>query len=192
MRRGIIAAVLMLIVAIARAAELKVDSVDGGSVITELSSGIKVNEGSSLHRTFVTINDISSPVQLQGSGIIVTFENSRYSFAGHGNASAAEALSAFEVRHVLFGMFGERIKTLSAEEVRDLEKASSFYLGHEEWNATEGQVSDLLTVVSFVASVRTASGRVWHCDLKKISEAIGQLNLSLGSESKALDAPSRP
>jgi hypothetical protein len=168
------------------AGDLKIDAADGGSVVTDLGHGIQVNKGSSLHRSFVTINDVTAPVQLQDTGVTVSFssELSRYSFTRGGRVSAAEALSAFEVRHVLFGMFGEWIRTVSGQEVVDVEKASSFDL-HEEsaWTADETQVSRLLTVVSFVANARTTSGRVWHSDTKRISDAIAQLNLSLGSES---------
>jgi hypothetical protein len=53
---------------------------DGGSVVTDLGYNIKVNKNSSLHRSWVVLNDPGCPVQLNGAGIATAFGNREYSY----------------------------------------------------------------------------------------------------------------
>src|SRR4051812_14485648 len=152
-------------------AQVKVDVTDGGSVVTTLSRGIEVNEGSSLTRSFVTINDVSAPVALQQAGIGTVYEGRGYNFVPKGDMTPREPITAVEVRFVLFDMFGQLIRTVSLTKVRDL-GADKKPLTEAAWYASEANVRDLLTVASFVAYVRTASGKVWRFNEKKIGEEL--------------------
>jgi len=161
-------------------AQIKVDVTDGGSVITTLSRGIQVNDGSSLKRSFVTINDLSAPITLQQAGVATVYEGRAYNFIPKGDMTPREPITAVEVRFVLFDMFGQLMKTVSLTRVRDF-GTDSKPLSEGGWYASEGNVRELLTVASFVAYVRTASGKVWRYDAKRVGEELQKLNLRIAA-----------
>jgi hypothetical protein len=154
---------------------LKIDVGDGGPVITELGYNIKVNKDSSLHRSFVTINAPACPAQLTGAGVTSKYGSNNYAFSGTGTP-----ITAFEIRLVLFDMFGGRLKTLSGTHVVDLGASAPFELSKAgSWYASGNEVSELLTVAAFVANVRTAAGKVWHFNDKRVTDELVKLNLKI-------------
>ncbi len=116
------------------------------------------------------------------SGVNTRYQRERYAFVPVGTLTPSEPLSAIEVRYVLYGVFGTRIKTLSGTEVRDLPAGAEYSLADTgTWYAFENEVSDFLTVVSFVANARTATGKVWRFSDKKIGDEIAKLNLKVSA-----------
>jgi hypothetical protein len=158
---------------------VKTETADGGTVLTELGYNITVNKGSSLHRSFVTINDSDCPAELNGSGVTTKYANDRYSFVPAGFLFPSQPLTAFEVRFVLFDMFGARMKTLSDTSVADVKPSPIALVDSGTWFADENEVQSVLTVASFVANARTASGKVWHFNDKKITDELTRLNLKI-------------
>ena len=74
--------------------------------------------------------------------------------------------------------------TLSKTEVKDLDVDDEVILSEmrshmrragADWEANWHDVSELLTVVSFVAHVRTREGVVWRYDEDAISERLREL-----------------
>ena len=156
---------------------------DGGSVVTDLGYEIQVNKGSSLHRSFVTINDPAAPLTLQNVGVATKYAGNRYDFRATGALLPREPIQAVEVRIVLFDVFGGRMKTLSATHVTDLQAQPVVIERWGTWYAWENDVSEFLTSVAFVANVRTASGHVWHFNDKRVGEELAKLNLKVTSGS---------
>jgi hypothetical protein len=164
------------------AQNIKISKVDGGSVITELGYGIKVNKNSLLHRTWIILNDSSCPIQLINSGINTKFSKREYSYKAMGEIKTSEIISAFSIRFILYDIFGRHIKTLSATEVTDIQANSSFQLEDiGSWRAWENEVSELLTIVSFVANVRTETGMIWRFNDKAITEELDKIQLQFTS-----------
>ena len=162
---------------------IKVTTLDGGSVVTELTYGIKVNRGSSLRRTWVVLNDPRSPVQLKGVGVLTRYKsNGGYSYIPTGSLSAREAISAIEVRFLLFDVFGEHIKPLSGDEVTEILANKPFKVGEiGSWRAWESDVSALLTVVAFVGHVRTKTGTIWRYNSGAIEKELNKIRLKVTS-----------
>ncbi len=162
---------------------IKVTTLDGGSVVTELTYGIKVNRGSSLRRTWVVLNDPRSPVQLKGVGVLTRYKsNGGYSYIPTGSLSAREAISAIEVRFLLFDVFGEHIKTLSGDEVTEILANKPFKVEEiGSWRAWESDVSALLTVVAFVGHVRTKTGTIWRYNSGAIEKELNKIRLKVTS-----------
>lgn len=160
-------------------AQITVTKTEGSSVVTKLSMGIKVNDGSSLIREKITINDAQCPVQLNNVGIQPIYSSSRsnYTFNPEGNLVTKEPIVALEVYHVLYDVFGEYIKTLSNTEVLDV-------LGQHDiskssiWYASENDISNYFSCVSYVANVRTKNGQLWHYDFKAIKDQLDLLKIS--------------
>lgn len=182
MSRVVVFVVAILVTGAAVGQELTTDIVDGGSVQTDLGYDIKVNKGSSLHRSFAVINDPAAPAQLSSAGIMTKYGRDRYSFAPVGTLNPSAALSAVEVRFVLYDVFGERIKTLAGTHVVDMPAQSPVSLSEVgTWYAFENEVSELLTVVAFVANARMADGKVWRANEKKLGDALAKLNVKVTS-----------
>jgi len=166
----------------ANAQAIVVTSTDGGSVVTDLGYGIRVNKNSSLRRAWVTMNDPSCPVQLSGAGVTTGYGDREYNFIPAGSCEASESVSALEVRYLLYDVFGEHMKTLSGTDVSDRPANLAFPLKDSgEWRAWENEVSELLTVVTFIAQVRTTSGKVWRYQEKAIGGELAKMRLQLSA-----------
>lgn len=155
--------------------QLAVNKINGGSVITKLGMGIKVNDGSTLTRDFIIINAANCPLQLSDVGINTAYTNS-YNFVPVGTIAPKEPITAYEVHHVLYNIFGEHIKTLSNQSITDINAATGFSK-YSAWYASENNVSEYLICVSYVANVRTSNGTIWHYDYKGIQAELDKIKL---------------
>jgi len=153
------------------ARNLTIQSSDGGSAVTEWSSDIAVNKGSTLHRRWYVINDFTCPVNLGVVGIKPAYL-SGYSgscrFNPVGDLTAKVALSAVEVIFAQFDIWGNRERNLSATEIRDLQAGEGFKI-KGSWYASEDDVSEQLTSVAFVRNAMIADGKIWRADLDKVA-----------------------
>lgn len=158
-------------------AQITLSNKEGSSVVTKLSMGIKVNEGSTLKRQQITINDGSCPIQLNDIGVETSYSSSSYSFKPVGNFTAKEPIVAYEVHHVIYDVFGEHMKTLSNTEITDIEGQKDFSKW-SSWYASENNVSHYYICVSYVANVRTKSGSLWRYKYKNIKEQLSKLEIA--------------
>ena len=145
---------------------------------------VKLNERSSLHRTWTVLNDPSCPVQLIGAGIATSYQPSgysgRYLFRATGSAKTSKTVQALQIRYLLYDVFGTHLRTLSNIEVTDLPAGATYILSESgDWSASETEVSQLLTVVAFVAQVRGEDGSVWRYSQKAIEEELGRVRLTV-------------
>ena len=83
------------------------------------------------------------------------------------------------------GNFSARLgfdELLSDTLVQDIAVGETIQLGQKgSWRASENEVEELFTVVSFVAQVRTADGKVWRYDERAVTEQLQKIKLKLGS-----------
>lgn len=161
---------------------LQISEADGGSIVTKLGYGIEVNKGSSLHRRWFVLNDPTAPVQLASAGISTVYKSSSiggdYEYVPVGSINAAQPISAYEIRYLLFDVWGEHMRTLSATNIVDMTGTRSTDKDGM-WRAWENDVSQMQTVVAFVARVRTADGRVWQYDPGALLRSIDQVKVKL-------------
>jgi len=153
---------------------------DGGSVVTDLGYNIRVNDGASLKRTWVILNDDAAPAKLNNVGIATSYNDRSYTFSARGELGALEALSAVEIRVLLFDVFGNHMKTLSSTKVTDLALGDEI-LGENlgRWRGFENEVSEFLTSVSFIAHAHTMEGRVWRYDSEAIEQRLNEIQLQV-------------
>ncbi len=161
------------------AQDIQTTNLDGGSVVTDLGDDIKINKGSSLHRTWTVLNDPSCPIQLSDAGIQTLYEyRLGYDFRATGSAKTSKAVQAFEIRYLLYDVFGGHIRTLSSTEIKDLPSGATHRLV-QSWHPVEGEVSQLLNVVAFVAQVRGEDGRIWRFNQKAVADELGRIQLKV-------------
>jgi hypothetical protein len=180
--RTVLAVVLSVVmIPVGGVAQVEASRVDGGSVITDLGFNIRINAESALNRTWVVLNDPSSPVSLEGVGVSTIYEDRAYRYQPSGVITTSEAITAVQIRVVLYDVFGNHIKTLTGTEVRDLPLGSELAASDiGTWRAFEPEVIRFLTAVSFVAGVRTASGAVWRYDEDAIVDQLRRIDLETG------------
>jgi hypothetical protein len=157
---------------------LQVREEDGGSVIVRTANGF-LNQSSSLKRKWVVIDDLSSPARLSRIGVFIRFDEKEqmHFLVPVGTVSPTRAISAVEVRYLLFDIWGEHLSTMTL--TRLLDTSTSVEVRDNGWPAWESEVSQLVTVVAFVARVRTADGQVWSYDAEKLVPQIQSLGLSV-------------
>src|SRR5207247_1598784 len=98
----------------------------GGSVTTTLGYGIRVNPNSSLNREWITAHDSVAPIDFDGTvGVTTVYKTGGEYSSGQYNYHASVTLlfkqdvAAFQIRFVLFDVWGEFTKTLSYTEIED-------------------------------------------------------------------------
>lgn len=170
-------AVFCLFYSIVSFSQLTVSKKQGSSVVTKLGMGIKVNDGSSLNREQITINDAICPVQLSDVGVETSYSSSSYSFKPTGSFTTKEPIVAYEVIHLIYNVFGEHIKTLSNTGITDIDGQKDFSKW-ASWYASGNNVSEYLTCVSYVANVRTKSGVIWHYNFKELKEQLNKIEIT--------------
>jgi hypothetical protein len=104
--------------------QITVTKSNGGRMIVATYGNVtQLNDGSSLNRDWVILNDAKCPLQLGNDIGINTVYNSdtrSFRFGPTGKVTASEGISAYEIHHVLYNVFGEHISTLSNVEINDL------------------------------------------------------------------------
>jgi hypothetical protein len=152
--------------------------VNGGSVVTKLSMGISVNASSSLTREWIVINDEKCPVQLKDVGINSAYVSSDYRFVPSGNIIISEPIVAYEIHHVLYDVFGGHIKSLNNLDISDMSGTIDLKKSSGAWYATENQISEYLSCVSYVAAVRTTTGVIWRFKPELIKQELSKIQIA--------------
>lgn len=158
-------------------AQLTTSKVNGGTVITKLGMGVSVNAGSTLTREWIVLNDEKCPVQLKDVGINAIYISSGYSFNPSGTISLLEPIVAYEIHHVLYDVFGGHIKSLSNMNIADISGTTDLKKSGS-WYASENQISEYLSCVSYVAAVRTSTGVIWRFKPELIKQELSKIQIA--------------
>jgi hypothetical protein len=134
------------------------------------------------------LNDPECSIQLKSAGIHVCYADHVFTFAQSGRMRCSENTVAFELCYVLYEVFGEHLRTLSATVAEDIPAGKILELKElGDWSGQLGDGIYLQTVVAFVAHVRNTEERVWRCRPESLGEELARLALAgcvgvLGSE----------
>lgn len=165
------------------AAEYLVSRAADGPFATTIM-GVQVNQGSSLQRESIVLNDPECPLAITSASLGFDYVDRRFQYKASTAIQASPAVSAYEVRHLIFDVFGEHLTNLSNTEVKDLNSAGAIRFSGT-WNMLgENDLSEALTMVSYVARVRRADGTTWTFNADKLRAALGSLSLEKKLEAK--------
>ncbi len=135
-----------------------------------------MNEGSTMQRESILLNIPSSPVAIRDSALKFDFKDRRFRYNMATELVASSGVSAVEVRHLLFDVFGQHMKNLQNLEVTDLAAGSHKIDG--TWNILrENDVNQHLTTVTYVSNARLQDGRIWKADFDQVRSVLGTLDL---------------
>jgi hypothetical protein len=135
----------------------------GGSIKTKLSTGIVLNDESSLTREWLSYQDSSIPVKLSGAvGIKTSYSHNRiggeYQYGAEFSIEAIEPISAIEIRFLLFDIWGKHIRTLGFTEIADIKGVKNV---KGTWRLySENEASEFYASIGYISRVRTMTGRV--------------------------------
>ena len=129
-----------------------------------------------MQRESIVLNVPDSPIDLVSASLSFDYEDRRFRYNVAAQVKAAVPVTALEVRHVLFDIFGEHMQNLSNSEATDIKPGDHSMSG--TWNILrENEVTAHLTTVSYVTQAQLEDGRVWKFDSDALSAALGSLNL---------------
>jgi hypothetical protein len=147
----------------------------GGPIQTKLLDNIILNKESSLEREFITIVDPSLPAGLTSCvGIKTTYQSDTsfssggYRYTARYSIKTLEPIFAFEVRFLLFNVWGRHVTTLSATEILDMPEGTvrSF---DAKWNLfSENEASKHYASIAYVAVIRDSFGKVLEADIQPV------------------------
>lgn len=162
----------------AYAQDIQLSIQDGGSIIVPRESTYvdDLNEGSSLRRSWIVMDNLNCPLTILDAGVSLENRPRSVAFRATGRVKARTAVSAFEVKFFLFDVFGKVMRILSYDVIKDIDSGAEVPLTGD-WSASYSD-ANLHTVVAFVAQVRTMDDSVWRSDDEEIASSIAQLGLT--------------
>lgn len=141
-----------------------------------LVRGVEHNEGSSLNKRSILLNDPAAPIELTSYEGQFDYKDRDYVLRATIDARARDSVQAYETRHVLFNVFGEHLENLSHTAVTDLGAGKFSKL--PSWRILqEHDVFEHMITVSYVAHVRLADGTIWSYDRDRLMDALAELDL---------------
>ena len=150
---------------------------NGGSIQTALGHGILLNKESTLEREFITVIDPTLPAGLtQCCGVKTVYEREtdytadQYLYVAKYSLRALQDIAAFEVRFLLFNIWGRHVQTLSATEISDM-PANSIRECDGRWHLfSENDACEHYASIAYTAVVRTSSGQVFESNPSPVLE----------------------
>lgn len=165
---------LLMISVIANAGNYDIERMPDGPFAFSIS-GVKINEGSTLSRESILFNDPSCPVSLGAHATIIVYKDRGFRFSGVTDIDVRRQIVAVQVRTILYDIFGKHMKNLANTNPKDFPPGPAKLEG--EWRASDNDITELLTTVTYVARVRLADGSQWVFDQENLHLALKGLNL---------------
>lgn len=142
----------------------------------------KVHDGSSLTREWIVLNDTKCPIQLnENVGVGVVFKSSRFRFGSSGYFTTTEPITAYEVHHLLYDVFGDYLNACSETCVKDINGSIKMDQG-TTWYGADHELMYYFLCVSYVATVRTQADTIWRFDPLAISEELKKIQIPYKEE----------
>lgn len=161
----------------------------GQPMNTQVIGSVRLNQGSTLLREWVIVNDPALPVSLSPqnfNGVYPTYsERDRaYQYYSRMIAQVEEPVVAISVTHIVFDVWNQRVRTLRLDRIADLTVGTHTVEGR--WRIdSEPQAEAHFSSISFISRVRLANGEVRSADLglivaeaQRISAGISEADLA--------------
>lgn len=126
-----------------------------------------LNAGSSLRRRHIAVQDTTLPIELVGTpGLSVVFvpgtsiQSHSYSYTTDFTTAVEDSVTAFEVRYILFDVWGDLHRVVGGNQIQDLPPGdtTSWDVSWESYGENAARV--YYATIVYISRVRTADGRV--------------------------------
>lgn len=140
-----------------------------GSMNFDMGYGIQVNEGSTLQREWVIVNDNRLPVSLTSFETDTRVDERNWIYDIDYDVEVGEAIQAIEIRFIPFDIWGESNRTLSATDIKDISPGESSF--SSQWRIlSENDAVQHYAMLGYVAQVKLASGQILRADVDAVVE----------------------
>lgn len=159
--------------------QLEIKRISGGSITTKTFLGSKLNNRSSLSREFIIVNDPTCPLQLSNVGIKTeSAGDNKFQFTSVGNIIPKESISAYQIIHILYNVFGQFMERLDDTVISDFKSEwGEINREHQFWTANYDTARNYFICVSYVSYVRTANNILWGFDANNIKMELNKIQL---------------
>jgi hypothetical protein len=141
----------------------------------------------------LVLNTPGLPLQLpDDAGIKVVYKDSGYRWAARYTIKTRSALQAFEIRFVLFDVWGNHIQSLSDQEAMDLPADSTKRMDSEWRLFSENEAGRYYACIAYVAKIRTQDGRIVEVDTAPILEEIQKFSAKFQPSELEPPRPTQP
>lgn len=167
---------------IAATALADVSSGKAGPMQIDIGYGIIVNQGSTLEREWMIVNDDRLPVSLNAVSPTTRLNDRNWVYDVSYELDVSEDIQAFEVRFIPFNIWGEKDRSLSATDISDRSPGKHTVSG--SWRIlSENDAIEHYAMLGYIAQVKLRSGAIRHAD----PDAIVRAAQSFSSEFTAGD-----
>lgn len=147
----------------------------GGSIQTILSSTIRLNDGSTLDREFITIIDKTLPAEFTSCVGVTTiyasgsdYSAGGYMYAASGAINAIDDIHALEMRFLIFNIWGRHVRTLINTVIADV-PAGTIRQCDGKWDLfSESEACEHYASIAYLSAIRTATGKVYDADTSRV------------------------
>lgn len=187
--------ILFLVVCIANIiASPTITQTVGGSIKVDLGYGIVLNKNSSIVREWRTLNDDIIPIKIIGTpGVSVghdsgsKYSSSYYYYGVDYTIKPSADIVAFEIRFIVFDIWGDRQKNLSATEIVDIRSGTESSFSGQWKIYSENEASEVFASLAYIYQVRTKDGKVYRTNLENVVKEAQKFSDKFTIEDLALE-----
>jgi hypothetical protein len=131
----------------------------------------------------ITVLDKTLPAELTSCvGITTVYEQEtdytagQYVYSSRYAVRALDDIRAFEVRFLIFNIWGRHVQTLTATEIADV-SANDVRQCDGKWNLfSENEACEHYASIAYLATIRTGTGQVLEADIEPVIAEAKQLS----------------
>jgi len=105
----------------------------------------------------------------------ITYKDRGFRFVGSTDFLVNNPIVSLQIRSIQYDVFGQHMANLANTKPKDFSLGQGKIEG--EWRASENDVSELLSTVTYVARVRLKDGTQWIFDSDRLQLALSSLKL---------------
>lgn len=141
----------------------------GSPMSMDLGYGLTVNDGSSLLREWVIVNDERLPVHLNSFSVRTQIDDRNWVYDVQYEFEALQEIQAIEIRFIPFNIWGESERALSTTEVKDFGAGTSSL--RARWRIlSENDAIEHYAMLGYVAQVKLSSGQILRANADNVVE----------------------
>ncbi len=149
---------------------------------TEIKAEVKFNDGSTLIRENIFLNDPACPAKILSHTKRYGNETRFYCTSDYDCTYSASTslyvenpIVAIDVRTRIYDVFGQYAITLAHREIQDFSTGQFEIDG--AWDADYSLVDEMMTTVTYIGRVRLSDGTQWIYNTEKLASALSTLYL---------------
>ena len=131
---------------------------EGSSLAFDIGYGIIINEGSSLQREALIVQDSRLPARIVDFEVKTVIEDRNWEYKIEYSVELENPVTAIELRFIPFDIWGDQDTPLSATKIEDISEGPWSSVG--SWRLSESDAVHHYAMIGYVAQVKLANGQI--------------------------------